>query len=475
MDGASQSVNIFYILGLIVVLLYSSDRFNTPETNRLSTTSSKYYTGMVMYLSAYIFFYHVLLLLPELDGYVQSVNPNIAWLPKELVAALVLTILLPALPYVKNFDLSVKTKICNLVNIPYEVSVLVKLLKNSTYKHSDREFETAYDELVGYGFSRNQMDALADDVLLNSWLKITMFKNRLKDCNHSQGYQLFSRIFSSECQRLQDKYDELKSFVLAYVNSSQNGPMKGTEMAREIEKVTHSYLGEIYELIARAVFSRSSVLKNRKKLLEDFGFVIDEPDAQLSWDMISMVFLAVFVLFFAKFILLDRETLFALVLALQIAIFYCIAVFWAVYPKLYWSFASREKGGTRRYSYYLLSTLLTITCVFLVRALVQAVQGADIQTLYTQLMEYMAWQIPSASLVLILSYFLDSRTSLINRWVEGVVGGLLMCIAFAYTVFALDRPLVPVDFIFPFAIGVLVFSYVPHWYRVSLKHVEQPS
>ena len=468
MDFIAEYVDVFYALGLIVVILYSIDRFNTPESNRLSTTSSKYYTGLMMYLSAYIFLYHVFLLLPDLEAQVNKLFPDITWLPKELVAALLLTILLPAIPYVKGMDSSIKNKIYDLVNIPQEVYVLVKKLRSSSYKNTEEELNATHDELVSYGFNKENMDKSVDDLLVSTWLKVTMFKNKIKDCKDCGEYKLFNRLYKNNCEQILEKYDELMPLVLAYVNSSHDGPMKDADMSKKLHKIVNSYLDEIYKLMARAVFSKSTVLGKSNKMLEDLGFVINEKDIRLSWDMLSLIFMSVFILFSMKFVLDDsRSASSAFLLAFQIAISYCIAVFWAVYPKMYWPFAVRGTDGARKYSYYLIAVLLTILFVLIVRVLVQAIKYDDLALIYSNIVKYAPWQIPSASLTLLLCYLLDNKSVLINRWFEGILGAIFMCFALAYATYVIDIGFTPFDYIFPFLTGLIIFSYVPHWYRRS--------
>jgi hypothetical protein len=190
--------------------------------------------------------------------------------------------------------------------------------------------------------------------------------------------------------------------------------------------------------------------------------------------MISLIFMTVFIVYATKFFLDDdKDNPWAFLLALQIAISYCIAVFWALYPKMYWAFASRQKEGTRRFSYYLVSTLITIGCVFIIRVLVLGVKTGGITHIFGSLMTYMPWQIPSAALVLLLCYFLDSRTVLISRWFEGVVGAVVMCMAFAMASHLVNNPTILYDYSFPFLVGFMVFSYVPYWYRNSISQADE--
>lgn len=468
-----QDINLYYVLGLFVVVLYATERFNTPETNRLSTTSSKYYTGLVMYISVYSFLYHALFLLPGLDEQVHTYFPDVVWLPKELVSALLLTIFLPSMPYIKSYDKLIKDKIYYLVNIPQEVMKLSRKLANSSFEAPEDILKSSYAELIEYGFDENKMDILSEDFLTNKWIKATVFKNKIKNCIDSGCYESFRRVFIKDFERIQEKYNELRPLMLAYVNSNDGSLLKDGDIAGKIDKTMHSLFDDVYQLIASAVLSKSTVPGSEKKIIEQIGFTYKKPGPGISWDMISLIFISVFILFIIKFVVIrDMPNDKAFLIAFQISISYCVAVFWALYPKLYWGFSQSSSENSRLYLYYLMSAVLTFLTVLIVRALIISLTHSDYQSGYDQFIKTMPWQIPSSALALVLCFFLDTKLVLINRWAEGLLGAIIMCLTYAFTMEVIEKIPAYYDFAFAALLGVLVFSYVPHWYRNTLLQEE---
>ena len=60
--SAMARSDIDIVLGVVLVALYASDRFNTPPTNRSSTTAARFYSAGGLYLCVTIGIYFLLLL-----------------------------------------------------------------------------------------------------------------------------------------------------------------------------------------------------------------------------------------------------------------------------------------------------------------------------------------------------------------------------------------------------------------------------
>lgn len=464
-----KDLNVFYyLIGLSAVLLFSWDRFNTPVENRSSTTTSKYFTGFMMYLVTYITFYHALFLLPEFEDVFSQVNPDIVKLPKELASALILTVLLPSIPYIKEYDAVIKRKICYLVNIPHEVLYLAKSMKRSHIAMDEDTLTLVKSGLAEKGFNVEKLFSAGEDLIINNWVKISFLKEKMSHCTDCKEYRGFVDRFGDELKAVIERYDDLTPLVLAYTHASDESLEKDRQIYVKVEKDSGSLLDDMYLLIGRASFSRLNILENKSRILENFGIEINKPTTVLSWDMIAMIFITIFILYGFKYAMEDGgpEAFNTIYLILQIAISYCIAVYWSIYPKLYWELAERKQDEDRKFRYYLVAVFLTIVCVALVRLLILALQGLDIEEFFVK---YAAWQIPSASLTLLLCFLLDSHSARVNRWVEGLVGAVYLCVAYGLTLKILGKVHPPVDYIYPFIIGFMVCASVPYWFRNSVE------
>ena len=59
------------VLGGVFVLFYSGTRFNTPSTNRSSTTAARYFMGLFLYCLVSLSVYGLLVAFPHLLGFAQ--------------------------------------------------------------------------------------------------------------------------------------------------------------------------------------------------------------------------------------------------------------------------------------------------------------------------------------------------------------------------------------------------------------------
>ena len=110
---------LLHIVGLSLVLIYAFDRFDSPSHKqkhsqlswkKYSTTSTKYYTGLILYIIVYALFYHILIIVGK-DPLSSIADANLQKLPIELFSALILTVLMPSIKGIKEFDTFIKEKI----------------------------------------------------------------------------------------------------------------------------------------------------------------------------------------------------------------------------------------------------------------------------------------------------------------------------------------------------------------------------
>src|SRR5881296_2779045 len=95
------------ILGAVLILFYSGNRFNTPPTNRSSTTAVRYFVALFFYCLVGVGFYIMLVEFPHLLEFLAQGNAVPPWakeLSNPLLVALSLTVLLPKLPVLSTMD-----------------------------------------------------------------------------------------------------------------------------------------------------------------------------------------------------------------------------------------------------------------------------------------------------------------------------------------------------------------------------------
>ena len=97
------------IVGTLFVLFHSANRFNTPSTNRSSTTAGRFFLALSVYCLAALLTYLLLVDFPHLvtllaAGQPQDLPGFMKELSSPLVMALLMTTLLPKLPLLSTVD-----------------------------------------------------------------------------------------------------------------------------------------------------------------------------------------------------------------------------------------------------------------------------------------------------------------------------------------------------------------------------------
>ena len=99
-------LDVAHLVAGVLTAFYAGNRFATPKTVRSETTRFQYYSSYVTYVVSCIgllmFLSWILAHRPALLGILYS--PELKSLDAPLVAALVLTTLLPSVPVVRDFD-----------------------------------------------------------------------------------------------------------------------------------------------------------------------------------------------------------------------------------------------------------------------------------------------------------------------------------------------------------------------------------
>jgi hypothetical protein len=149
-------------VGLMFVMVYAINRFNTPATNRWSTTSLRYHSSLVLYVStSFVLLFFIAQLVqmsPELVGISlpsaakQALrNAVVGGTPAEgfsyfLFSALCLTILLSKVPGLRAVDGATMQVFQKFGAIPYQLDRLSKDLSNADFRLPERHvaaFEAA--------------------------------------------------------------------------------------------------------------------------------------------------------------------------------------------------------------------------------------------------------------------------------------------------------------------------------------------
>ncbi|MBT8294074.1 MAG: hypothetical protein KJN70_12425, partial [Eudoraea sp.] len=412
-----SEINFLNILiGSLTVVIFAADRFHTPYINRYSTTASNFYTGAFLYSISYLGMYFLLCLYPEVINGItagQFNNSEFSKLPKELVAALALTVLLPNTPGIKGFDQKFKEKIFKLINVPKEVRLIKGQLKDSRFRVPENQRDEVSRVLIKKGFDAKDIEFEDENNIGFKITKISYLIIAIKKWRLGDKYKKFSLDFTGKIDALIKTYEQQCPVYLGMTNVMEIdvSVVKETE-ARKIQNIVENnknscdefsslVLDEIYELLARALFSKWNNEKTRCEELKAVGFQMKSQPGYFSWDVMAGLFLAIFIIYFFRFTFSEIKVN-AVLLTLLISLAYCTAAFWATYLKLNWDFAKRKDGQGRRYFYYLVAMACTFGTVAVFRIGVYGIEHQTMTEITDRFINHMPWQILSTGMALML-------------------------------------------------------------------------
>src|ERR1051325_6265690 len=214
MNGLRMHDTIDLLIGVAFILFYSSNRFNTPNTNRCSTTAGRYYVALVLYCLAGLLFYLALVHFPNLvTFFVQGEGGVVPDWAKELttplLVTLLLTVLLPKLPLLSQIDSWIYKELQYMAAIPYEVRRLSAELRKAQSLVSDEDQDLLREELGKGGFSPEEILFKPEQVPAHLWVRLGILFVKIDDWRSDRKMSRYLQDFPAELDNLRKRYNQL--------------------------------------------------------------------------------------------------------------------------------------------------------------------------------------------------------------------------------------------------------------------------
>jgi hypothetical protein len=481
------------ILGVVLVALYAFDRFNTPPTNRSSTTAARFYSTGGLYLCVTIGIYFLLLLgFPQLlQQWQPEVVQAIPW-AKELSApflvALLLTISLPRVPVLAGIDLWIRGKLQRVAAIPFEVRRLSNALAQSPFQVSVDRQEEIRTSMQGSGFQAEDIQFPESAKPQHLWTKLTVLMKSLEDWESHPRFSGFAARFSADLEALRARHKQLtvkakNCFRLLRDHPCGAGTGEGDDAVAQFQadfvEQTKDLLQGTYHFIGRGVLQCRLTHSARCEQLKALGFQGQVGRVELTLDELVALFLGVTVVLLAGFVFgssPDRPGSLELFgRAATIGAIYCAAVWWALFPKQRWGCAKRTAGDIRPVACYLLSALLASATALVINLGFKLLMGRDFLTAWEQFSRTWPWAIMTFATTVLAAWLTDDRPSARwpasrLRWLEGLgQAGLMAGTAWVVHALLLESggraPALENMLALSAAIGFGIGFLVPTWYR----------
>jgi hypothetical protein len=374
---------IVRMLGIVLILMYAFERFNTPPSNRSMTTAARYYTAASAYLLIYLLAYFLLLnyqgllnLLLKLLNLKQFDES----LPVGVVGAILLSSVLPKTPGFSAVDQKLRIFFQNLAAIPLQALRLSREIYEAPFSVPVEFRQKVRDHLIGLGFDEAELVLEQEDSAKLLWLKNTVLVLELKDWKDDPSFSEFFKDRNEQFKRLNDRYYRLTEmakncFNLVREMSCQdtNSPMEHSvkKFCANFKEQADDLFNEICQFTCQGILKCRLTHGSRCRKMQNMGFHYRDGAraASLSIHQFLLLYGLLVALISANFIILfptweKREE--SLLMSTMIVSIYLMAAWCAVLLKDKLPNFRRKPGQFPPSGAYLASGLVAVAAGILI-------------------------------------------------------------------------------------------------------------
>jgi hypothetical protein len=497
-----------HVLACLLVGFYAWSRFNTPRAVRSQTSRFQYIASCVMYvLSCVGLWTGITLAIQQNPQWLSVLHPaptdgtKLDGLAAPLVAALMLTTLLPSVPILHGIDGKILALFHRMGEIPFGAVRWAQRMKDSPFEMPEALVRETRDYI--FGENDDQLTALVAEIstdkdgapqqyrftrvlVLYVWLK--KYRSRARfEADYAEDVNAFEK-------RMKSYFAQCVGFFTVVAQLSPQQLAALPDSAKTYSTLTRDAYEDVRLMLARILLYSNNREVQIADKLKTLGFEITTlRGVAFPLNVLALNWLGVVLLFAAVAVLTATPDGAAmtrrLTIGFLIAINHCVAAGFAIVPKQLWAFANRCHDRERPVLAYLISGLLTLSVVFALSAIVYAIKLTLPHTeSLTPFSVQCKWLTLSTALAILLAFACDNYTfeKQDPRWLRlAESAGIACCMALVgYLVIkwiAADlgavhwrtppQPWMPM--VLSAAIGALFGATIPHWYRQTMRRLKQ--
>ncbi|HEY3597187.1 MAG TPA: hypothetical protein VGL08_06710 [Paraburkholderia sp.] len=428
--------------------------------------------------------------------------------PGPLVAALILTSLLPSAPFLQSLDETIKAWFQRVGNIPFEVRELSEQLKHSEFVPSGDALGKLQPALQQAGIDEKWLDAATGTLTLH-WARTAALYLTMKIGSKPRGFLRFADRQKNAWAEIESRFDALRN-VLDDGLLVQMDEIKDSMVARQLAKKLRKDMDDLHEklcdFVSGSVLETERSLGQRNATLTSLGFTNLHTSRHTLGSheivlVVGMIFLAMmFIGLVSRRFVAPTPLDVQFRIAVVVVIVYGIAIIVGIYPKAVWSFADIRRVGRRPVAGYAVSGFVAAFTTFFVLLLFRFVfdqPGNLLQTISTPgafgdafqaSVDRWPWLLMSFSATVTIAWTADNHASTPDKiplWLRPAeaVGTSAVCVLAQWLTFDLLVDSVPnlaQQLSAPKLLGTaaliggIVGALVPHLYRKArLRSVER--
>ena len=493
------------VLGAVFVLFYAGTRFNTPSTNRSSTTAGRYFVGLFLYCLVGICSYVTLVAFPHLLDFAlfqqqMGGDAPTSKISLPLFVALLLTVLLPKIPVLNSVDKWVCTQLQNMAAIPWEVLRLSSELRKFKLEFSSEEQAVVQQMLEAQGFDRKDIIFELTETASSDWTRVTALLQKVEDWSSDRRMAGYLAASNNDLAILRQRHQRLLStaktcFYLRNEDDRGETTPKRHQAMLSYEKDLLEHVKQlrkdILEFVARGVLRSELTTRAMENRLRSMGFKVTCSQPAFSVNQLLLIFTVVCLTMLPGFVFFGSKGLSfeAILIRLGLVGFtYVVAVACAVLPKSKWKSAQLQAGQVRPIAFYFVAGLMSAAISCITSLVVQAIFMGNLEWALQRHRLTYPWLLISFATAFLTALMVDNPrfakiSARTQRCLEGLVQGAAMFGVTYVTCLWLNQrvevvfknvdlsylnykaPQALTTMVMGAAVGCVIGFFIPTWYR----------
>jgi hypothetical protein len=505
------TIDASYVIALLLVAFHASNRFNTPRIVRSQTSRVQFWLSGGAYVVSSIGVFMLLAWAVRNNSSIVRVlqisnasqgAADVSNLDAALVAALMLTTLLPSFPVLRDIDARILRFFHRMGSIPFCAQLWARQME-SVFSFPPDATASMHDFIVNTAHLPDALDRELRTDPKSDQMRFRFTRNLAVygAISNLRGRARFADDYPEDVAAFEKNMATYFTQSLGFLAlTGKLSPQELDDVSDSVQKFRTLNL-EAYEelrlMLARMLLYTSSGEGEIIDRLNRIGFALERatpiavPFNLLAADMIGVLFLFLAgTLISSAFSSSPQMTPSkALAIGLLVAVNDCIAAVFALLPKEIWSFADIRSTRERPYLSYALSAIIAFSVSLPLSYAFYLYRTHFMQDSFPVLAfaSQCKWLLPSSILAFAIAFACDNRFGAEEeprwqRWAEGAGIAALMGFAGYLVVLwlAADRaalyaggatPSLWMPVVLNAGIGAVFGSTIPHWYRSVARRV----
>jgi putative flippase GtrA len=496
-----------HVIAPLLVAYYAFNRFDTPRTARSQTSRFQYWGSRLSYVASCLGLLLVLTwaieknpkLLELLLAGAANAVPDLGGVDIPLVAALIMTTLLPAFPGLREVDARILHLFHKIGAIPFGAVRWAQQMKDATFRISAplmSDMLRFIDNTAALPERLNaelRLDPQSDRLRFKFTRNLALYVTISAVRGRARFADDYPEEMSAFDKRLMGFFAQAVGFFALAAQINRQQSESATETLRDASDRFHDLELQTYEdlrlMLARILLYSCRGEHEVATRLREIGFATRTPKTvsipmnQLALDLIGVV-----IIFLCSTSLRPEGGRLdvALWIGMSVAINYCIAALFAVVPKQVWGFADIRSSNERPILAYLVSAVFTFMTILPISFALYHLRGILLTAPPRPFSQHCTWLLLPTIMALSLAFACDNciRRKVEPAWLSWIealgIGGIIASGGFL-VVRLLEQSGVPHrgSLMIPIAIGAamgaLFGGTIPRWYRQMLWQAEASS